>query len=689
VATQPESIGRDGTLADQAMARTSAPAALDEDRRRADDPSGQSSDHEHDHDDAHAFAWPEALRMGLVALAAAAVWFRVWEPYRSVSVIGAVGLAIGGWPIFKEAFANLIERRMTMELSMTIAIVAAAAIGEFFTALVITLFVLVAEVLEGMTVQRGRRAIRDLLEFLPREVSVRRAGSVRAVSAAELGIGDAILVNPGGRVPVDGTVLAGHSFVDESRITGESMPVEKTKGAPVYAGAINQSGALEVRAERIGRDTSYGKIIEAVERAERSRAPVQRLADRLAGFLVYFALAAAGLTFLVTGDVRATIAVVIVAGACGIAAGTPLAILGGIGQSARLGAIVKGGVHLETLGRVDTVVLDKTGTLTYGRPAVQRVLTVAGVSPETVLDAAATAEQRSEHPLGQTIVAHARAQKRPVVEPDRFSYTPGRGIAAEVAATTVLVGNRAWMRERGVVMPDASGTGIGRETAASAASEVFVARDGRLLGAIAIADAVRPEGQRAVAALGRLGIRTILLTGDTRSVAEAVARSLDIREVEADLLPEDKLERVKALVAASRTVAMVGDGVNDAPALMAASVGVGMGSGTDVARESADVVLLGNDLARFVETLAVARRTRGIIWQNFTGTLVVDALGVGLAAFGLLGPLLAAFIHVASELAFILNSARLLPSPRAAHRARSAGTVRGGAAAGEAVGGRA
>ena len=689
MATQPESIGRDGTLADQAMARTSAPAALDEDRRRADDPSGQSSDHEHDHDDAHAFAWPEALRMGLVALAAAAVWFRVWEPYRSVSVIGAVGLAIGGWPIFKEAFANLIERRMTMELSMTIAIVAAAAIGEFFTALVITLFVLVAEVLEGMTVQRGRRAIRDLLEFLPREVSVRRAGSVRAVSAAELGIGDAILVNPGGRVPVDGTVLAGHSFVDESRITGESMPVEKTKGAPVYAGAINQSGALEVRAERIGRDTSYGKIIEAVERAERSRAPVQRLADRLAGFLVYFALAAAGLTFLVTGDVRATIAVVIVAGACGIAAGTPLAILGGIGQSARLGAIVKGGVHLETLGRVDTVVLDKTGTLTYGRPAVQRVLTVAGVSPETVLDAAAAAEQRSEHPLGQTIVAHARAQKRPVVEPDRFSYTPGRGIAAEVAATTVLVGNRAWMRDRGVVMPDAGVTGIAGDTAASAASEVFVARDGRLLGAVAIADTVRPEGQRAVAALGRMGIRTILLTGDTRSVAEAVARSLDIREVEADLLPEDKLERVKALVAASRTVAMVGDGVNDAPALMAASVGVGMGSGTDVARESADVVLLGNDLARFVETLAVARRTRGIIWQNFTGTLVVDALGVGLAAFGLLGPLLAAFIHVASELAFILNSARLLPSPRAAHRARSAGTARGGAAAGEAVGGRA
>src|SRR6266849_5245706 len=346
------------------MGRARAPAALDEDRRRAHDRGGQTSDHEHEHDDAHAFAWPEALRMGLVALAAAAVWFRVWEPYRSISVIGALGLAIGGWPIFRKAFENLIDRRMTMELSMTIAIVAAAAIGEFFTALVITLFVLVAEVLEGLTVGRGRKAIRDLLEFLPREVSVRRAGSISSVSAEELSLGDAILVAPGGRIPVDGAVLSGHSFVDESRITGESMPVEKTAGTQVFAGSINQSGALEVAAERIGRDTSYGKIIEAVERAEKSLAPVQRLADRMAGYLVYFALGAAALTFLITRDMRSTISVIIVAGACGIAAGTPLAILGGIGRSARLGAIIKGGVHLETLGHVNTVVLDKTGTLT-------------------------------------------------------------------------------------------------------------------------------------------------------------------------------------------------------------------------------------------------------------------------------------------------------------------------------------
>src|ERR1700731_663950 len=408
-------------VADQSQVRTTVPAAEAHD------------DHDDQHGE-HAFAGPEAARIAFVALAAAAVWFRVWEPLASVSVIGVLGVLVGGWPIFKEAAENIVARRMTMELSMSIAIVAAAAIGEFFTALVITLFVLVAEVLEGMTVSRGRRAIHDLLDFLPRSVSVRRGGAVRDVDTDDLKVGDAVLVNPGGRVPVDGTVLSGHSFLDQARITGESMPVEKVAGSPVYAGSINQSGALEIRAERIGRDTSYGKIIEAVERAERSRAPVQRLADRLAGYLGYFALGAAALTFLITRDVRSTISVVIVAGACGIAAGTPLAILGAIGRAARLGAIIKGGLYLESLGRVDTIVLDKTGTLTFGRPEVQTIVSAGGVSEEKILDAAASAELRSEHPLGKAIVAYVRGLGHPILEPERFDYTPGRGITAVVAA---------------------------------------------------------------------------------------------------------------------------------------------------------------------------------------------------------------------------------------------------------------
>src|SRR5277367_1996506 len=266
------------------------------------------------HEDAPSFSWIEGARIAVVALAAVAVRFHAWEPLPHISVIGIASLVIGGWPIFEEAFEHVAARRMSMELSMAIAIVAAAAISEYFTALIITLFVLIAEVLEGMTVSRGRRAIRDLLDFLPRAVSVRRSGAVAEVDADTLTVGDAVLVNPGGRIPVDGTVLAGHSFVDQARITGESLPLEKTAGAAVFAGSINQSGALEIRAERIGRDTSYGKIIEAVEQAERSRAPVQRLADRLAGYLVYFALGAAVLTYLLTRDIRSTISVVIVAG---------------------------------------------------------------------------------------------------------------------------------------------------------------------------------------------------------------------------------------------------------------------------------------------------------------------------------------------------------------------------------------
>jgi len=638
MSTQPHS-------AEQALQPTAVRAPHGGSIRKPDD--DQVADHD------HALKWREMLRIALVAAAAACVWWHLWEPYLRISPIGLLGLIGGGWPIFKEAVENLLAKRMTMELSM--AIITAAAISEFFTALVITLFVLIAEVLEGMTVSRGRRAIRDLLDFLPRAVSVRRGGGVAEVDTEALAVGDAVLVNPGGRIPVDGTVIAGHSFVDQARITGESMPLEKTAGAPVFAGSINQSGALEIRTERIGRDTSYGKIIEAVEQAERSRAPVQRLADRMAGYLVYFALGAAALTYLLTRDIRSTISVVIVAGACGIAAGTPLAILGAIGRAARDGAIIKGGLFLEQLSQVNTVALDKTGTLTYGQPQVRGIIPVGGAEAARLLDTAASAELRSEHPLGKTIVAHARALGRTPTEPERFGYTPGRGINAVLSGELVLVGNQALLRDYGISVPDDL---RGRQPEASA---VFVARGGQLLGAIVIADTLRPETASAIEAIRSLGIETVLLTGDAQAVAEVIARDLAISEVAADLLPEDKRRRIKDLVAHGRIVAMVGDGINDAPALIEAQVGVVMGSGTNVARESADVVLLGNDLLKFANALGIARRARGIIRANFVGTIAVDAVGIGLAAFGLLNPLLAAFIHVASELAFILNSARLLP----------------------------
>jgi heavy metal translocating P-type ATPase len=592
------------------------------------------------------------IRIVVAILGAAAVWFGLWEPIPAFSVIGAASLAFVGWPIFREALENLAARRMTMELSMTIAIVAAAAISEWFTALVVSLFVLIAEELEHMTVSRGRVAIRELVDFVPQEARVRREGGIVTLRLDEIVRGDVVIVSPGEKVPVDGPVLSGHSWVDQSRLTGESMPAEKKPGEAVFAGSINQMGVLEVTVDQVGRDTSYGRIIQAVEAAEQSRAPVQKLADRLAGYLVYIALFCAGLTWLITHNIRDTISVIIVTGACGIAAGTPLAILGGIGRAARLGSIIKGGIHLETLGRVDTVVFDKTGTLTLGKPQVTAVNTAPGADANELLALAAAAELHSEHPLAQAVVAEARARGLEVKEPESFAYLIARGIRASVAGREVLVGNGKLLGEAGVEMPAADGQ--------AQSSEILVAADGVFLGAITVEDALRPEAARAVAALNRRGMRTVLLTGDIAAVAERVGKELGISEVVAGLMPEDKHRRVGEMVKAGRVVAMVGDGVNDAPALTAANVGIAMGSGTDIAQESADVVLIGNDLNKLVETVGIARKTRGIIWQNFAGTLIIDALGIGLAAFGMLNPLFAAFIHVGSELGFVLNSARLL-----------------------------
>jgi heavy metal translocating P-type ATPase len=608
-------------------------------------------DDERDH--AHPLDWKEIAKVLFVAAAAASMWFvgRSTNPY--IIVIGVICTIVGGFPIFHEAYENVTQRRMTMELSMAIAIVAALAIREIFTALVITLFVLVAEILEGLTVGRGRKAIQHLVELLPNTATVRRSGSWTDVEIREVSTDDEVLVRPGGRIPVDGKVIGGHSFVDQAPITGESMPVEKHPGAKVYAGTINQSGALEVRVERLGRDTTFGKIIETVETAEKSRAPIQGIADRLAGYLVYFALGAAFLTFLVTRNIRSTISVIIVAGACGIAAGTPLAILGSIGRAAQQGAIIKGGLYLEKLGEIDTVLLDKTGTLTYGTPELQQVYPASEASATVLLRTAAIAESRSEHPIAKAVLRKATQLGIPYEDPGEFEYTPGKGIVASSDGEEIIVGNQHFLLERGVRLNQRNGVTPG--------SEIFVARGGRFLGTLQIADTLRPEASDAVRSLKSMRLRTVLLTGDAKSVAEDVGRKLGVDEIVSDLLPEGKLQYVKQLIEKGHKVGMVGDGVNDAPALMQASVGVAMGSGTDVARESADVVLIGSDLSKLVETLQIARRCRRTIIQNFVGTLVVDSIGVGLAAFGFLNPLLAAFIHVSSEMAFILNSARLLP----------------------------
>ncbi len=620
----------------------------------------------HESEPGHHFEWIEYARVALVGIAAALAWTRAVPQFHGFDFISLAAALIGGYPVFEEAISNLLARRMTMELSMTIALVSALAIREYFTALIILLFVLVAEMLEELTVGRGRRAIQTLLDLMPKQATVRREGGLTDLPIEQVNPGDIVVVKPGAEIPVDGTVVKGYSFVDQSSITGESMRAEKVVGTSVFAGTTNLSGSLEVTTDKLGRDTVFGKIVEAVEHAEQSRAPVQKTADRLSGYLVYFALAAAVFTFLITHNIRSTIAVIIVAGACGIAAGTPLAILGAIGRAAHQGAIVKGGLYLETLSQVDTVILDKTGTLTFGDPEVAEIIPVPGVNSKDVIEAAAIAERPSEHPLAKAILKRASELSLPIIEPEHFDYSPGKGIFSASALGVIAVGSRALLLEKGVppiqftLLPENSGT-------------VMVARNGRLLGAIRTEDRLRPEAIAAVQALKKMNMRVELLTGDALNVANAVGKKLGVDQVSAELLPHQKLERIDTLIRMGRVVVMVGDGVNDAPALAKANVGVAMGSGTDVARQSANVLLLGNNLMDFVETLRIARQCRRVIMTNFTGTLAVDTVGVGLAAVGLLNPLLAAFIHVASEMTFILNSARLVPALSGKYRRERTG----------------
>ena len=596
----------------------------------------------------------DVVIFALVGLVGAISWLGLVPRVHGIDLVAVAAVIGGGFPVFREALENLICRRMTMELSMTIALAAALAIREFSPAVFILFFVLAAEFLEELTVDRGRRAILDLLSLLPKKALVRRDGDVREVPIAEVRLGDIVVIRPAAEIPVDGVVVVGHSTVDQSTITGESRPVEKIVGSAVFAGTTNHSGVLEVRTKRLGRNTVFGRIIDAVEKAERSRAPIQKLADRLAGWLVYFALGSALATFIITHNARSAIAVVIVAGACGIAAGTPLAVLAAIGRAAQRGAIVKGGRYMEALGAIDTVVLDKTGTLTFGEPYVVAVTPCSGDDPAHLLQLAAIAERPSEHPVAKAILKEAARLKVPLSEPESFEYVPGKGVRAQWNGEEILAGNTALLN--GIVNLDSQ-----LRTLPDGGGDILVASRGRLIGALRTDDVLRPEAMVAVGRIHAMGINTILLTGDRRQVAAEVAHQLGVREFDGELLPEEKLDRIRKMIAAGKRVAMVGDGINDAPALAEATVGIAMGSGTELARQSAGVLLLGNDLADCAELLAIARRCRRIIYFNVAGTLIVDALGVALAAIGILTPLLAAMVHVSSEVAFILNSARLLP----------------------------
>ncbi len=605
----------------------------------------------------------DLLRLMVMAVAAVSSGLGVWRQLLPIDLVAIAATLLGGYPVYKETFHALRHGHINMEVSMAVAIFASLLVGQFTVSVVVTFFVLLSEYIETYAVDRGRQTITLLEKSAPRMALVRRGGQEEEVDVGTLAPNDVVIVRDGERVPVDGTIVVGSAFLNQSSITGESTKVEKSAGDLVYAGSVDESGLIEVRTDKVGTETVFGKIIKLVEDAENRKAPIQKLSDRLATWLVEFAIAFAVITLLVTRDVTTALSVVVVAGACGVAAGTPLAIVAIMGKAAKKGTIVKGGAYIEEMSRVDTVVIDKTGTLTFGEPAVTDVVGFDGCSERQVLEYAAVAERYSNHPLARAIMekaAEAGIELAKGPASASSSYIAGKGIVCQYNGGQIIVGNDALMAEKNVLRPIGGEELSLSNRLSNGKSTVLVAYQDRMCGLIAVADEVRGESKRALEDLKRLGIRTVMLTGDNEVVARQVADEVGIDEVHAELLPEDKVSIVEKLVAEGHKVAMVGDGINDAPALARADVGIGMGGGTDVAIEEADIVLMTNDLQRIADVTRMSRKAYRTIMTNFYGTVAVDGVGVTLAFLGLLNPLLAAGIHVTSELIFILNSARLV-----------------------------
>ena len=550
------------------------------------------------------------------------------------------------------------------------------AVAVYFeAAAVITVLVLLGQVLELRARERTSGAIRALLDLAPKTARrLRTDGADEEVTLDQIVIGDRMRVRPGEKIPVDGEVIEGRASVDESMVTGESMPVTKEPGSKVITGTVNGSGSFIMRAEKVGRDTMLARIVQMVADAQRSRAPIQRLADLVSGWFVPAVIVVAALTFVawaiwgpeprLSYALVNAVAVLIIACPCALGLATPLAIMVGIGRGAQAGVLVKNAEAIERMEKIDTLVVDKTGTLTEGKPAVIAIIPADGVSEEDCLRLAASVEQASEHPLGAAIVAAAQGRKLALAEVKNFDSPTGKGAVGSVEGKMVVVGNGKYLHELGVDTKSLEARA--EELRQDGATAIFLAADGKLQGVMGIADPIKPNAPEALASLRAEGIRIVMLTGDNWTTARAIARRLKIDDVEAELLPDQKARIVEKHRSARRVVAMAGDGVNDAPALAAADVGIAMGTGTDVAIESAGITLLKGDLTGIARARKLSRATMNNIRQNLFFAFVYNAAGVPLAAgvlypaLGiLLSPEIAAAAMALSSVSVIGNSLRL------------------------------
>ena len=568
--------------------------------------------------------------------------------------IGVMLVLIGGVPIFLNVIRATWKRQVISHTLMSIGALAALFVGEWTTAMVVVFFMHIGNYTESLTTEGARRAVKDLTTMAPQTARVENDGEETDTPIANVRVDDIIVIRPGEKIPVDGEVISGQGAVDQSSVTGESMPTEAGAGSRVFAATLLRQGTLKVRTQAVGAQSTFGRVIKMVEAAEAHRADVQQFADTFSAYYLPIVMSIAALTFLFSRNPLATAAVLLVACSCSIALATPIAMLATIGANAKCGVLIKGGKYLETLARADVLLIDKTGTLTLGKPKVTDIISLNGLDERSLLSYAASADRYSEHPLADALRRAAHERDLQIHEATNFASIAGMGVRAEVNDATITVGRHSMLKD--IVLPQHAQT-----LEAQGKTVLFVSKDGALAGLIAASDTLRSEVPEALQEAKRLGIKKIeLLTGDNEQVASSVGNSLGI-SYRAGLLPEDKIRIVKEYQSQGHIVVMVGDGINDAPALAQANVGIAMGAaGTDIAIEAAHITLLREDWNLVPHVLATAQRTMRVVKGNLGFTAAYNLIGLTLAAFGFLPPMLAAALQSIPDLGILGNSARLM-----------------------------
>ena len=566
----------------------------------------------------------------------------------------------GSLYIWWSAIQGIRERDFTADIPVSFATAAALIIGQYSAAAVVAVLLLLGGMLEEFVSARAGNALDELSKLLPDRVTVRRDGEDRVVPLEEVQNGDLVLIRSGDRIPVDGVVALGTASINQAAITGESLAVEKQPGDPVFAGTLNELGALEVRTTKVGEETTLGQIRRMVEEAKAQKAPIERILNRYAKFYTPAALILGALVWWWSGDILRAITILIVFCPCVMVLATPTALVASIGNAALRGSLVKKGAPIEAMAKVTAVAFDKTGTLTFGQPKLTTLDPLGQMTETELLRLAAITEKLSEHPLGRAVVQAAIAREVAVPDPEEFTALPGLGVRARIEGAEVIIGRPRLLSEQGIT-GDPHVQARARNLAAVGRTVILVAHNSQIEGLLVLEDTLRPQASQVITRLKKLGIRTVLVTGDNTVTAERIAGELGISEVHAEVLPAQKVEIVKRLQAQGQSVAFVGDGVNDGPALATANVGVAMGlGGTDVAIETAEIALLSDDLTKLPHLLSLSRQAMRAIKQNLLFSLGVLTIAVGLAIPGILAPVTGALLHELSSIPVIANSARLI-----------------------------